>query len=92
MKPKYFINVNQDEPVSLVVSLMQRRNNRESDSHFIGFQIVKFDENQNKSQVCNQKLFDLINILLQCMFWVLELCADSCRPRTCADHAYFIYF
>ena len=54
MKPKYFINVNQDKPVSLVVSLMQRRKDRESDSHFIGFQILKLDENQNKSQVCNQ--------------------------------------
>ena len=23
---------------------------------------------------------------------VLELCADPCRPRTCADHLFFIYF
>ena len=23
---------------------------------------------------------------------VLELCADPCRPRTCADHVIFIYF
>ena len=66
MKPKYFINVNQDEPVSIVVSLMQRRKDRESDSHFIGFQILKFDENQNKSQVCNQiTKSDLINKLLK---------------------------
>ena len=25
-------------------------------------------------------------------WWVLELCADPCRPRTCADHAFSIYF
>ena len=25
-------------------------------------------------------------------YWVLELCADPCRPRTCADNVFFIYF
>ena len=65
MKLKYFINVDQDEPVSVVVSLMQRRKDRESDSHFIGFQIVRFDENQNKSQVCHpMTASDLIKKLL----------------------------
>ena len=24
--------------------------------------------------------------------WVLGFCADPCRPRTCADHVFFIYF
>ena len=30
--------------------------------------------------------------ILEFQIWVLELCADPCRPRTCADHVFLIYY